>query len=83
MEGLRQKAKQLETKIFVTDIRPGFVNTEMAKGDNLFWVASVEKASKQIYNAILKKRKIVYITKRWKIIAIILKRIPNFIYDKM
>ena len=70
-------------KIFVTDVRPGFVNTEMAKGEGLFWVASVEKASKQIYNAILKKRKIVYVTKRWRIIASILKRIPNFIYDKM
>ena len=70
-------------KIFITDIRPGFVNTRMAKGEGLFWVSSVEKASKQIYNAILNKRKIVYITKRWRIIATILKRIPNFIYDKM
>ena len=83
LEGLRQKAKNLKMKIFVTDIRPGFVNTEMAKGEGLFWVAPVEKASKQIYSAILKKRKIVYVTKRWGIIASILKRIPNFIYDKM
>ena len=83
LEGLRQKAENLKMKIYVTDVRPGFVNTEMAKGEGLFWVATVEKASKQIYNAILKKRKIVYVTKRWGIIASILKRIPNFIYDKM
>jgi short-subunit dehydrogenase len=83
LEGLRQKAKNLKMKIFITDIRPGFVNTEMAKGKGLFWVASVEKASKQIYNAILKKTKIVYVTKRWGIIASILKRIPDIIYDKM
>ena len=83
MEGLRQKAKQLKMKINVTDIRPGFVNTDMAKGDGLFWVASVEKAGKQIYKSILKKKEIVYVTKRWGIIASILKRIPNFIYDKM
>ena len=83
LEGLRQKAGNLKMKIFVTDIRPGFVNTEMAKGEGLFWVATVQKASKQIYNAILKKRKIVYVTKRWGIIASILKRIPNFVYDKM
>jgi short-subunit dehydrogenase len=70
-------------KIHVTDIRPGFVNTDMAKGDGLFWVASVEKAGKQIYKSILKKKEIVYVTKRWGIIASILKRIPNFIYDKM
>lgn len=83
LEGLRQKAKNLKMKIFITDIRPGFVNTEMAKGEGLFWVSPVEKASKQIYNAILNKRKIVYVTKRWRIIANILKRIPTFIYDKM
>lgn len=83
LEGLRQKAKKLKMKVFVTDIRPGFVNTEMAKGEGLFWVASVEKASKQIYSAILKKKKVVYVTRRWRIIASILKKIPNFIYDKM
>lgn len=83
LEGLRQKAKNLKMQIFVTDIRPGLVNTEMAKGEGLFWVASVEKASKQINNAIIKKKKIVYVTKRWGIIASILKIIPNFIYEKM
>jgi short-subunit dehydrogenase len=83
LEGLRQKAKNLKINLFVTDIRPGFVNTQMAKGEGLFWVAPVEKASKQIYDAILKKKKIVYVTKRWSIIAFILKIIPNFIYDKM
>ena len=83
LEGLRQKSVNLKTPIFVTDIRPGFVNTKMAKGKGLFWVSSVEKATEQIFNAIIKKRKIVYVTKRWKIIALILKNIPNFIYSKM
>ena len=83
LEGLRQKVNKLKMKIYLTDVRPGFVKTEMTQGEGLFWVASVEKASKQIYNAISKKRKIVYVTKRWGIIATILKRIPNFIYDKM
>ena len=43
LEGLRQKAKKINTSIFVTDIRPGLVDTEMAKGDGLFWVMPVEK----------------------------------------
>lgn len=83
LEGLRQKASNLKTQIIVTDIRPGFVDTAMAKGEGQFWVSSVEKASTQIFDAILKKKKIVYITKRWKLIAFILKRIPRPIYDKM
>lgn len=83
LEGLRQKANKLKTQIFVTDIRPGFVDTVMAKGEGLFWVASVDKATKQIFDAIKKKKKIVYITKRWKFIGAVLKLIPTQIYDRM
>jgi short-subunit dehydrogenase len=83
LEGLRQKASKLKSKIVVTDIRPGFVDTAMAKGEGQFWVASVNKASEQIFKAIQKKKKVVYVTKRWRLIATILKRIPRSIYDKM
>lgn len=83
IEGMRQKVNKLNKKIFVTDIRPGFVDTAMAKGNGLFWIAPVEKASKQIYTAIQKKKKIVYITKRWKFIAQILKLIPSSLYCKI
>lgn len=83
LEGLRQKARKLNQQIYVTDVRPGFVDTDMAKGEGQFWVAPVEKATKQIFDAIRQKKKIVYITKRWRLIAIILKRIPRQIYDRM
>ena len=83
IEGLRQKACKLKHPIHITDIRPGFVDTAMAKGDGLFWVASVEKASKQIFNAIKAKKKVAYVTKRWRMIGFVLKLIPKFIYDKL
>jgi short-subunit dehydrogenase len=83
LEGLRQKATRSGGSIFVTDIRPGFVNTEMAKGDGLFWVMPVDKAVEQIYKAIRYKRKVAYITRRWGLIGLILKRMPRVLYDKM
>jgi short-subunit dehydrogenase len=83
LEGIRQKAFSLKKPIYVTDIRPGLVDTDMAKGEGLFWVASVEKAGKQIYKAIKNKKKIAFITKRWRLVYEILKRIPNVIYEKM
>jgi short-subunit dehydrogenase len=55
----------------------------MAKGDGLFWVMPVDKTALQIYKAIKKKKKIAYVTKRWKLIAAILKRIPGLIYDRI
>lgn len=83
LEGLRQKAKKANLGIFITDIRPGLVDTEMAKGDGLFWIASVEKATSQIYKAVLKKKKVAYITKRWLLIAILLKLLPGPVYERM
>jgi short-subunit dehydrogenase len=83
LEGLRQKATKLKEPIFVTDIRPGLVDTKMAKGEGLFWVMHVEKTVRQIFKAIISKKKVAYVTKRWRLIATILKRIPSTIYDKM
>jgi short-subunit dehydrogenase len=82
-EGLRQKAAKLKMPIFITDIRPGLVDTKMAKGEGLFWVMPLEKAVNQMYNAIVRKKKVVYVTKRWRLIAMILKLIPRLIYDRM
>ena len=83
LEGLRQKASKQKSKIVLTDVRPGFVDTAMAKGEGQFWVAKVEKVSKQIFNAIQKKKKIVYVTKRWRLIALLLKNIPRIVFDRM
>lgn len=64
LAGLRQRFHQLRLPIAVTEVQPGFVNTAMAKGPNLFWVASPEKAAEQIFDAICNRRRHVYVTKR-------------------
>ncbi len=83
LEGLRINAKNFGSSITVTDVRPGFVDTAMAKGDGLFWVAPVEKASKQIYRAIKQKKQVVYVSKRWKLIGILLKLIPYSLLKRL
>ncbi|MGW9684768.1 SDR family NAD(P)-dependent oxidoreductase [Flagellimonas sp. 2504JD1-5] len=83
LEGLRQKAVKSKLKITVTDIRPGFVDTAMAKGDGKFWVAPPKKAAKQMYSALQRKKDKVYVTKRWRIIALILKILPTWLYKRM
>jgi len=83
LEGLRLNADKSDAEIIVTDVRPGYVDTDMAKGDGMFWVATVEKAAQQIFSAINKKKKVVYITKRWRIIGMILKIIPYSFLRKL
>lgn len=76
MESLWMKAKRTKkAKIDITNILPGFVDTDIITGDT-FWMASVEKATKQIYYAIKNKKRKAYITKRWWLIAQLLKIIP-------
>lgn len=82
MEGLYFKAKRLKKDIAVTDIQPGFVDTGLAKAGK-FWIAPAEKAAQQMYNAIKKKKKRAYITKRWWLIAKLLPWIPRFIFKRI
>jgi len=83
MEGLRQKIKRLRLPITITDIKPGFVQTAMAKGEGIFWAAPANKAAKQIFDAIKRKQTCVYITRRWILIAWLLKIIPARVYERL
>lgn len=87
LEGLRKKAVKNKLKLNVCTIIPGFVDTALAQGvggkDGLFWVAPVNKAAGQISSALKRGKSIVYITRRWRLIAWLLKIIPDFIYNKI
>ena len=89
MEGLVLKASKIKTStgkripLYITDIQPGFVDTKLAKTDKLFWVAPVEKAARQIHRAIEKKKRRAYITRRWAMVAWVLKWMPFFIYKRI
>ena len=80
LEGLRKKVVKLQLPITVTEIMPGFVNTAMAKGEGLFWVAPAEKAAQQIFKAIRSRKNHACVTKRWRAVAWLLKVLPDFIY---
>ena len=81
LESLWMKGKRSKASINVTDIQPGFVATDMAIGKT-FWMASAERASKQIYKAIQRKKKKAYITKRWFFVALMLRWLPSKILIK-
>ena len=83
LQGLRHKFSKLKLPIEVTDAQPGFVDTAMAKGDGLFWVASPEKAARQIFAAIRRRKSQVYVTKRWRLIAWLLRAAPDWLYHRL
>jgi len=83
LQGLRKKVAQTKLPITITDIKPGFVATAMAQGEGLFWVASADKAARQIMSAIKHKRSHAYITRRWRLIAWVMKLLPDVIYNRL
>lgn len=69
--------------IHVTDIRPGFVATEMTQGrTDMFWVAAPEKVADQIYESILKKKRIAYVSRRWRYLGWLMRILPFRVYSR-
>jgi short-subunit dehydrogenase len=81
-EGLHIKARKMKMPLYITDIQPGCGDTKMAKGPK-FWVAPPQKAARQIVRAIANKRRRAYITRRWRIIAWLFRRMPGWIYYRL
>jgi short-subunit dehydrogenase len=82
LEGIRHYCRKHALPIAVTDIQPGFVDTAMAKGDNLFWMATPEVAASQIDAAIRGRRPHAYVTRRWRLMAWVVKGLPRMLYER-
>jgi short-subunit dehydrogenase len=48
-----------------------------------FWMASADTAARQIIAAIRGKREHVYVTRRWRLIAWVMKVIPDALYARL
>jgi short-subunit dehydrogenase len=81
LQGVRYHVRKQKLPIVVTDVQPGFVETRMAGGD--FWIASPEKAARQIAAAIRSQKQHVYVTRRWRLIAWLMKAVPDAVYSKL
>jgi short-subunit dehydrogenase len=83
LDGVRYRFGKLKLPITVTDIQAGFVDTAMARSDTLFWVASPEKAAEQILAAMRRRARRAYVTKRWRLVAWLLKGLPDWALRKL
>ncbi len=82
LQGLRSHAAEKNLPIYVTDIKPGFVDTPMVAGQkNKFWEATPQEAAQQIFDAVQAKDSHAYVTKRWRLVAWLLKIIPDWLFD--
>ncbi|WP_158056379.1 SDR family NAD(P)-dependent oxidoreductase [Halorussus halophilus] len=83
LDGLRYRAGRLDADIAVTDVRPGYVDTEMATNEGRFWEVSADVAARGILRAIRKKQRHAYVPRRWRAVALLLDAMPDVVFRRM
>ena len=81
LQSLDQQAHARGLKIQFTDIRPGFVNTDLLKGDFRYpMMLKPEKVARRIVSAILNKRHVVVIDWKYAILTALWRRLPRVLW---
>jgi Short-chain dehydrogenases of various substrate specificities len=78
LDAIDKKAKKNNSCCTVTELRPGPVKTAMMKGEGHFWVCSAQRAAELSYRAIVRKKRLQYISRRWLAIGILLRLFSLF-----
>jgi short-subunit dehydrogenase len=81
LNGLRSRAARSRKPIVVTTVEPGYVDTPMVEGRPM-WLAPLEKSVAQLVKAINNRADHVFITKRWRYVALLLDIMPNALIRK-
>ena len=84
LDGLRASAQALKLPIAITELQPGFVDTAMMKTSTplaplvrRLLVCDASTAARQMLQAIFRNQKHAYITKRYALIALVLRLLPR------
>jgi short-subunit dehydrogenase len=83
IDALEQQAKMRKLNIRFTDIRPGFVKTDLLKAGKYPLVMKPEKVAKSIFRAVVKKKRRIIIDWRYKILVFFWKMIPNWLWKSL
>lgn len=88
--GLTAYASGLRNRLFksgvhVLTVKPGFVDTPMTYGMNLpkLLTASPQKVGKDIYEAAIKRKNVLYTAFYWRWIMCVVRSIPEFVFKRL
>ena len=81
LQGLRNRL--CSSGVHVLTIKPGFVDTPMTQSfkKGFLW-ASPEKIGSGICKAVLKKKNVVYLPGFWRMIMMVIRHVPEFVFKK-
>lgn len=84
MEAMRNYMQQNNLDVYVTDVIPGYIAVEycpLGSDPSAYWEITVEDAGKVIMDGIKHKQNIVYVPNKIRFIALLLKHIPDWLYN--
>lgn len=83
IDALAQLSRMEKVAIAFTDIRPGFVQTDLLKNDAYPLRMQPEKVGAQIYRALIRKKRRVVIDWRYALLVFFWKLIPPFLWERL
>jgi len=78
LDSLHKRIKKEKLNCLITELRPGSVDTAMMKDDGHFWISSPKLAAELACQAILKGKRLQYISRRWWMIGFVLRTFSLF-----
>lgn len=83
IDALVQLARMEKLPISFTDIRPGFVKTDLLKNDKYPLLMRPERVAQRIVRALQRKKRSVIIDWRYVILVFFWKMIPRYIWERL
>ena len=83
LSGLRNRL--FTSNVHVMTVKPGFVNTKMTEGMDLpkLLTAQPNEIAQDIFKAQCNKKNSIYTKRRWALVMLIIKFIPEFLFKKL
>lgn len=83
LSGLRNR--MVTRGVHVVTVKPGFINTKMTAGMPLPKPITAEpvQLGNAIFNAVVKKKDVIYVLPVWRVIMLIIRNIPEGIFKKL
>lgn len=84
LQAIAQLAHMQDIPLYVTDIRPGFVKTELLDSNKKYpLIMSVDHVAPLIEKAVIERKKVAVVDWKWRVITCAWKCIPNWIWRYM
>lgn len=83
IDALAQLSRMQHLNIQFTDIRPGFVATDLLKNGNYPMLMQADHVAQQIIRALNRKKRIAVIDTRYRILVFFWQMIPRWIWERL